>query len=86
MTIYSKYRFDYHKGKQPGMVNAHLPLKMSLIPGALWYFLNALTCKLFVSYFYHIKDKFCLKMSDLYLKKKVIGKLYSDSAKLLTRD
>ena len=27
MTIYSKFRFDYHKGKQPGMVNAHLPLK-----------------------------------------------------------
>ena len=27
VTIYSKFRFDYHKGKQPGMVNAHLPLK-----------------------------------------------------------
>ena len=23
VTIYSKFRFDYHKGKQPGMVNAH---------------------------------------------------------------
>ena len=22
VTIYSKFRFDYHKGKQPGMVNA----------------------------------------------------------------
>ena len=30
VTIYSKFRFDYHKGKQPGMVNAHLPLKMSI--------------------------------------------------------
>ena len=27
VTIYSKFRFDYHKGKQPGMVNAHLPPK-----------------------------------------------------------
>ena len=27
VTICSKLRFDYHKGKQPGMVNAHLPLK-----------------------------------------------------------
>ena len=26
VTIYSKFRFDYHKGKQPGMVNAQLPL------------------------------------------------------------
>ena len=28
VTIYSKFRFDYHKGKQPGMVNEHLPLKI----------------------------------------------------------
>ena len=27
VTNYSKFRFDYHKGIQPGMVNAHLPLK-----------------------------------------------------------
>ena len=27
MTIYSKFRFDYHKDKQAGMANAHLPLK-----------------------------------------------------------
>ena len=27
VTIYVKFRFDYHIGKQPGMVNAHLPLK-----------------------------------------------------------
>ena len=27
VTIYSKFRFDYHKGKQTGMVNAHLSLK-----------------------------------------------------------
>ena len=27
VTIYSTFRFDYNKGKQPGMVNAHLPLK-----------------------------------------------------------
>ena len=27
VTFYSKFRLDYHKGKQPGMVNAHLPLK-----------------------------------------------------------
>ena len=27
VTIYNKFRFDYHKAKQPGMVNAHLPLK-----------------------------------------------------------
>ena len=26
-TIYSKFRFDYHKGKQPGIVYVHLPLK-----------------------------------------------------------
>ena len=24
VTIYSKFRVDYHKGKQPGMVNAHI--------------------------------------------------------------
>ena len=30
VTICSKFRFDYHKGKQLGMVNAHLPIKMSL--------------------------------------------------------
>ena len=27
VTIYSEFRFDYHKGKQPGMVDEHLPLK-----------------------------------------------------------
>ena len=27
MTIYSKFRFDYHKAKQPGMVNVHIPPK-----------------------------------------------------------
>ena len=27
VTIYSKFRFNYHKDKQPGMVNAHLPLQ-----------------------------------------------------------
>ena len=41
VTIYSKFRFDYHKGKQPGKVNAHLPLKMSLFSSPLWYFQNA---------------------------------------------
>ena len=29
VTIYGKFRFDYHIDKQPGMINAHLPLKMS---------------------------------------------------------
>ena len=41
VTIYSKFRFDYRKGKQPGMVNAHLPQKMSLFSSRLWYFQNA---------------------------------------------
>ena len=27
VTIYSKFRFDNHKGKQPVMVNVQLPLK-----------------------------------------------------------
>ena len=27
VTIYSKFLFDFHKVKQPGMVNAQLPLK-----------------------------------------------------------
>ena len=27
VTINSKFRFENYKGKQPGMVNAHLPLK-----------------------------------------------------------
>ena len=27
VTIYCNVRYDYHKGKQPGMVNAHLSLK-----------------------------------------------------------
>ena len=27
VTSYSKFRFDFHKGKQPGMVNALLPQK-----------------------------------------------------------
>ena len=45
VTIYSKFRFDYHKGKQPGMVNAHLPLKMFLVSSPLWHFQNAKTCK-----------------------------------------
>ena len=27
VKIYSKFRFDYQKGKQSGMVKAHLPLK-----------------------------------------------------------
>ena len=38
VTIYSKLRFDYHKGNEPGMVNAHLHLKMSLFSNPLWYF------------------------------------------------
>ena len=29
VTICRKFRFDHHKGKQPSMVNAHLPLKCS---------------------------------------------------------
>ena len=41
VTSYSKFRFDYYKGEQPGMVNAHLPLKMSLFSSPLWYFQNA---------------------------------------------
>ena len=65
VTIYSKFRYDYYKGKQPGMVNAPLPLKMSLFSNPLWYFQNASTCK--VSYCYNIKDKFCLKISDSYI-------------------
>ena len=27
VTIYSTFHFDYHKGKQPGTVSAHLLLK-----------------------------------------------------------
>ena len=40
VTIYIKFRLDYHKGRQPGMVNAHLPIKMSLFSNPLWYFQN----------------------------------------------
>ena len=36
VTIYSKFRFDYHKGKQLGMVNTHLPLNMSLFSSPFW--------------------------------------------------
>ena len=64
VTIYCKFRFDYNKGKQPGMVNEHLPLKMSLFSNPLWHFQNAYTCKVLVSYCYNIKDKFCLKILD----------------------
>ena len=89
VTIYIKIRFDFHKGQQPGMVNAHLPLKLSLFFYPLWDFQNALTCKVLVSYYYKIKDKFCLKISDSYLyraknygcvKK---GMLYSDNEKII---
>ena len=38
VTIYSNCRFDNHKGKQPGMVNAHLPLKMSPFSNPLCFF------------------------------------------------
>ena len=85
--IYNKFRFDYHKGKQPGMVNAHLPSNMSLFSNPLWYFQNAKTCKVLASYCYNIKDKFCLKISDSYLKMNKSygcvknGVLYSDNAK-----
>ena len=89
VTIYSKFLFDYHKGKQTGMVNAHLPLKMSLFSNPLWYFQNILTYKVLMSYCYNIKDKFCLKISDLHLKKNKSygcvknGMLYSDNAKII---
>ena len=69
VIIYSKFRFDDQTGKQPDMVNAHLPLKMSLFSNPLWYFQNAKTCKVLVAYCYNIKDKFCLKISDSYPKK-----------------
>ena len=64
VTIYSKFRFDYHKGKQSGMVNALLSLKKSLFSNPLWYFQNTKTCKVFVPYCYNIKEEFCLKISD----------------------
>ena len=89
VTIYSKFRFYYHKGKQPGMVNAHLPLKTSLFSNPLLYFQNAYTCKVLVSYCYNIKEKFCLKISDSYPKKNKIygcvknGMLYSDNTKII---
>ena len=38
VKIYSKFRFDYHKGKRPGMVKAHLPLKMSRFSTPLGHF------------------------------------------------
>ena len=41
VTFYKKNSFDYHKGKQAGMVNAHLPLKMSIFSNPLQYFQNA---------------------------------------------
>ena len=31
VTIYSKFRFNYVKGKQPGMVNARLPLNVPIL-------------------------------------------------------
>ena len=31
VTIYSKFRFDYHKGKQQGIVNVHLPLNIHIL-------------------------------------------------------
>ena len=64
VAIYSKFRFNYHKGKQPGMVNAHLPLKMPL---SLAHYDIIKTWKVLVSHCYNIKDKFCLKISDSYL-------------------
>ena len=71
------------------MVSAHLPLEMSLFSNPLWYFQNASTCKVLVSYCYNIKDKFCLKISDSYLEKnKSYGcvkndMLYSDNANII---
>ena len=46
VTIYSKFRFDYHKGKQPGMVNALLPLKClySLIHYGIFKTLRHVKC------------------------------------------
>ena len=67
VTTYSKFRFDYHKGKQSGMVNAHLSINMSILSYPLCFFQNAKTCKVLVSYCYNIKDKFYLKVSDSYL-------------------
>ena len=66
VAIYSKVPFDYHKDKQPGMVNAHKPLKR---PYSLAHYgiFKALRHVVLVSYCYNIKDKFCLKISDSYL-------------------
>ena len=41
VTIYTKFRFDYHKGKQPDIVNAYLLLKIILLYNPLCYFQNA---------------------------------------------
>ena len=71
------------------MVHAHLPLKMPLFSSPLWYFQNAQTCQVLVSYGYNIKDKFCLKISDSYLLKNKSygyvknGMSYSDNAKII---
>ena len=53
VTIYSIFRFDYHKGKQPGMVNAHLPLKCpySLIHYGIFKTLRHVKCSvIFLQY------------------------------------
>ena len=65
VTIYSKFRFDYYKGKQPGMVNARLPLKCPYSLTHYGILQKAQTCK--VSHYYNIKDKFSLKISEPYL-------------------
>ena len=57
MTIYSNFWLDYHYRKQLGMGNAHLPLKMSLFSTPFWYFKNAKTYRVLVSYCYNIYDK-----------------------------
>ena len=84
-TIYSKYRFDNHKGKQPGMVNAHLPLKCPYSLAHYYIFKTLRHIKVLASYRYNIKDKFCLKKSDSYqsYRCKKNGMLYSDNAKIM---
>ena len=46
LTIYSNFHFDYYKGKQPGMVNAHLSQKCpcSLAHYGIFKTLRPVTC------------------------------------------
>ena len=59
VTIYSKFCFDYHLGKQSGKENAHSPLKISRFSTPLWHF--------------HIKEMYIVNVILLQYQRNVLS-------------